>query len=112
MEKRKCPICKKEIKGRSDKKYCSQECKNAYHSRLINYTNKSTVKVDKILHRNYAILVELLGRKQYLETTKNQLEEKGFVFHYCTSTYKNTQNKQCYYIYDYLWFELRNKKVY
>lgn len=112
MENKKCPVCKKIIIGRTDKKFCSQECKNAYHSRLKKYINASTSQVDKILHRNYAILVELLKRKNYLETTKNQLENKGFVFHYCTSTYINTQNKQCYYVYDYLWFELSNKKVY
>ena len=29
--KRKCPVCNEEIKGRSDKKYCSPACKNAEH---------------------------------------------------------------------------------
>ena len=112
MTKRKCPICKKEIVGRTDKKFCSSICKNNYHSRLKKATISSAEKIDKILHRNRSILLELLINKNKISTSKLSLEKKGFKFNYCTGTYYNTQKKQCYYVYDFMWFELGNQKVY
>lgn len=58
----KCKICKKELKGRSDKKFCSIECKNYYHTNLRRVTNETARALDTILHRNRSILLELLGK--------------------------------------------------
>lgn len=107
-----CPVCKKKIVGRSDKKFCSPTCKSIYHKRLKNATQKATERTDKILHRNRSILLETLLHKDKIKVIKDELEDKGFQFKYCTSVYYNTQNKLCFYVYDYMWYELRDRRVY
>lgn len=34
MAKRICPVCGKEVNGRSDKKFCSDECRTFYNNSL------------------------------------------------------------------------------
>ena len=83
-----------------------------YSNRLKKSTRKATYDVDKILHRNRSILLELLLTNKKREVNKQILEEKGFKFNYCTGVYYNTQNKLCFYVYDFLWYELRDKRVF
>ncbi|MBQ6311618.1 MAG: DUF2116 family Zn-ribbon domain-containing protein [Bacteroidales bacterium] len=34
MGKKTCPVCGKEVNGRSDKKFCSDECRTFYNNSL------------------------------------------------------------------------------
>ncbi|MBK7009823.1 MAG: hypothetical protein IPH36_14925 [Saprospiraceae bacterium] len=60
---KKCKMCPTMFYGRSDKIFCSAKCKTAYHEKLNKVTNEATAKIDKILHRNRSILLEILGKK-------------------------------------------------
>ena len=112
MPAKNCPICKKKIIGRSDKKFCGSTCKSIYYKRLKMATHKDTERIDKILHRNHSILLVTLMRNDKIEITKSELEDKGFHFRYCTGVYYNTQNKLCFYVYDFMWYELKDRRVY
>ena len=61
MEKR-CLICGEPLTGRSDKKFCSRKCKNAYHndetSQYRNYRNRILTS----LNSNYRILDTLISQ--------------------------------------------------
>ncbi|HBK72484.1 MAG TPA: hypothetical protein DDZ39_12665, partial [Flavobacteriaceae bacterium] len=66
----KCKICEKNIKGRSDKIFCSVECKNYYHINLRRVTKNMAKELDVILHRNRSILLELLGKNTFQKKIK------------------------------------------
>ena len=34
MNRKKCPVCGKEVNGRSDKKFCSDECRTFFNNAL------------------------------------------------------------------------------
>ncbi len=59
---KKCKFCSDIIKGRSDKLFCSEKCKNYYHTKLRRVTNIAVKEIDIILHRNRSILLEIMGK--------------------------------------------------
>lgn len=107
-----CKICKKEIKGRSDKLFCSSACKSYYHRRLRSVTNKATIQIDKILHRNRSILLELIGKqKTQLKIKRIELDKKKFNFKYHTHFNINSKGKTFYCLYDLAWMEFSDDEV-
>ncbi len=59
----KCKVCQQEITGRKDKLFCSVQCKNDYHVTLRSATKSTAFPLDKVLHRNRSILLEIMGPK-------------------------------------------------
>ena len=108
----KCLICKTAFRGRSDKKFCSISCKNSYHLQLKKANESFTDQIDKMLHRNREILLEIMGKegKQKI-ISKFEMEKKGFLFRYITGYYINTQGKQYHYVYDFAWMEFSTQEV-
>jgi predicted nucleic acid-binding Zn ribbon protein len=83
----KCPECGYEITGRSDKKFCSDQCRNTFNNRFKKDTNNYVRKVNSILRKNRRILTELnpTGKSKI---HKKKLIEKGFDFDYFTNIYR------------------------
>ncbi|MCO5248620.1 MAG: hypothetical protein M9887_06715 [Chitinophagales bacterium] len=107
-----CKVCEKPIKGRSDKIFCSIECKNYYHKKLRFATKMAAKQIDGYLKRNYKILLELLGgNKIQVKVYRNQLSQKGFRFQYHTHFYINSKNKMYHYLYDLAWMEFSDDEV-
>lgn len=86
MEK-KCPECKKPVYGRTDKRYCSDACRNAYNNKINASVNNRMRTVNNLLAKNRRILCELnpAGKKKI---HKDQLLRKGFDFNFFTSSYE------------------------
>lgn len=109
---KQCKMCKSKIVGRTDKKFCNVKCKNIYHTKLRIANNKEVIQIDKILHRNRAILLEIMGKKRLkIEIERVLLDNKNFNYNYHTHTYVNNQNKTYYYIYDFAWMEFSNSQI-
>ncbi len=109
---KKCKMCPTMFYGRSDKIFCSAKCKTAYHEKLNKVTNEATAKIDKILHRNRSILLEILGKKgTYKKVHRRQLDAKNFNWHHITSFHINTQNKVVNYVYDFSWMLFSDHEV-
>jgi len=109
---RKCRICEKPIKGRADKIFCSVSCKNEYHKNLRYATKIAAIEINGYLKRNYAILLETLGKnKTQLKIYRNLLEKKGFRFKYHTHFHINSKNKTFYYVYDLAWMEFSDDEI-
>jgi len=107
-----CRMCKVAIQGRVDKKYCSTSCKNAYHSRLSTVTKDAARVIDKILHRNRSILLEIIGKhKGSIKVPRVVLDQKRFNFTYHTHSYTNTQQKEYRYVYDIAWMEFSDDEI-
>ena len=111
MEK-KCKICKKIIKGRTDKIFCSADCKNYYHKHLRYAAKQAAIQINEYLKRNYSILLELLGKnKIQIKVYRNILEQKKFRFKYHTHSHINSKGKTFHYIYDIAWMEFSDDEI-
>lgn len=107
-----CRICKSPMEGRTDKKFCSSHCKNVYHSKLRQVTDRATKSVDVLLHRNRAILLEFLGKNgKQKKVNKSLLEKKNFQFQLVTGYHLNTRNKMVNYVYDFSWSIFSDRQV-
>ena len=107
-----CKYCKKIIIGRADKIFCSIDCKNKYHRGLSHFVSSKTLTIDKILHRNRAILQELLGKKKVqIKVNRLILSKKKFHFKYHTHFYVNKSRKVYYHIYDIAWMEFSDDEI-
>lgn len=110
--KKKCKVCDKILRGRSDKIFCSIGCKNHYHKHLRYITKKAAIEINGYLKRNYAILWELLGRnKTQVNVYRNALEEKKFRFKYHTHFHVNSNNKTFFYVYDLAWMTFSDDEI-
>lgn len=95
---KKCPECGERIKGRADKKFCSDQCRISYNNKLNSNQTNYVRNINNILRRNRRILVELntTGKSQ---VTRAKLSNKGFDFGYHTNVYitkEGSQYKFCY----------------
>jgi hypothetical protein len=107
-----CRICKKKIVGRSDKKFCSVQCKNYYHSNLRRVTIKAVEQIDTILHRNRSILLEIMGKyNNQLKVGRIILDQKKFNFKYHTHSNTNSAGKVYHFVYDFAWMTFSDDEV-
>lgn len=109
---RLCRLCKSSFSGRSDKIFCSVKCKSDYHLRLNEVTNEASRRIDKILHRNRSILLELIGKNgTQKKVPRSQLDAKKFNTSFITHYHINSQNKMVHYVYDFSWMLFSDQEV-
>ena len=107
-----CKLCKKPFRGRTDKVFCSVQCKSQYHIRLRQVTTQATKRIDSILHRNRSILLEILGKDgRSLSINRAILDKKKFNYHYVTSYHLNSKNKLVNYVYDFSWIIFSDNNI-
>lgn len=92
---RKCLNCGETISGRTDKKFCTDYCRNYYNNKWRTYSDNYIKKVNNIIKKNRKILTEL-NPSGKTTVHKNQLLKLGFRFDYCTNIY-TTKNGNIYY---------------
>ncbi len=87
-----CLACRKTIKGRTDKKFCDDLCRNDYNNRLKSSDNNYMRNINNALRKNRRIIAMLLeGTPEgKLVVPADTLSLKGFEFKYIThiTTYK------------------------
>lgn len=94
-----CLNCGEVIKGRSDKKFCDDQCRNAYNNQIRKDVNNVMRNTHNTLRKNYRILQKLNPNGKQI-TTQQQLAQSGFNFRYFTSQYTTKTGNQYNYIYD------------
>lgn len=104
---RNCPECGDKIRGRADKKFCSDACRNAFNNAL-NKDSKNLVRnVNNRLRKNYRIL-ETLNAKDKSKVKKETLLKHDFNFDYFTSQYVTKSGSVYNYVYDQGYLPLEN----
>src|SRR5215216_5997861 len=105
----KCLNCDKPLKGRIDKKYCDEHCRNEYFNKRKEIERKEIRTIDLALKKNRRILKEILKEKEFIQVEEKDLQLKGFVFLYHThnETTKQKQNT-CVFCYDYGYIDMQN----
>ncbi len=108
MEDKKCLECEEVLKGRVDKKFCSDYCRNAYNNR-VNKDSKNLIRnINNRLRKNYKILSEL-NISGKTKVTRTKLYDQGFDFNFFTSIYKTKTGNTYFYIYDEGYLPLENE---
>jgi hypothetical protein len=101
---RACRLCKSAFSGRADKLFCSVTCKSQYHIKLNKVTMDAASRIDRILHRNRSILLEIMGKESMQKQVNRAiLDSKKFNFSYVTQFYVGAQNELVNFIYDFSW---------
>ena len=106
-----CLHCRKRLSGRSDKKFCSINCKNQFSYKNRSRTKTEVQEVDLILHRNHLILTTLMGDQEKIQIDRMVLARAKFNFQFFTSIYRNKENKIYYLVYNIAWMEFSNQTI-
>ncbi len=107
METRECLECKEAVKGRVDKKFCSDYCRNAYNNQ-VNKGSKNLIRnINNRLRKNYKILSEL-NVSGKTKVTRTKLYDNGFDFQFFTSIYKTKTGNTYFYVYNEGYLTLEN----
>lgn len=95
-EAKTCMHCGKELKAemRKDAKFCKPECRTAYNNAQRYGLEPHVMRVDKVLHRNYGILKDVLKTKERTSITREKLIRLGFKFKFCTQA--KGEYRYCY----------------
>lgn len=107
MENKKCPECGFELIGRSDKKFCSDQCRNTFNNRSKKDSNNYVRQINGLLRKNRRILEELNPNGKS-KTNQGTLTQKGFNFDYYTNTYSTKAGKTYYFCYEYGYLPLED----
>lgn len=97
-----CLTCNKPVKGRTDKKFCNDYCRNSYNNQLNAVCSNYIRHINTILQKNRRIMASLLSPSATrASASQMQLLEKGFVFKYCTHYQENKRGSHYHFCYDY-----------
>ena len=104
-----CITCGKTIRGRSDKKFCDDYCRNNFNNQLKADDNNFVRNINNSLRKNRRILHELLaGKEDMAKTTKDKMIQHGFQFKYITHTYTNKKGNTYFFCYEYGYLPLEH----
>ncbi|MCB0734533.1 MAG: hypothetical protein KDC76_08130 [Bacteroidetes bacterium] len=96
-----CVTCGNELKGRADKRFCDNTCKNQFH----NHHPKPSIgraafnRINQKLQRNYSILSSIMSTSQRF-IAQGDLSRLGFDFSYHTQSEETSDGPPCYFCYD------------
>ena len=104
-----CLNCNKPLKGRTDKKFCDDYCRNSYNNQLKASKNNLVRNINNALGKNRRILESFFNEEEEIaKTNKDKLLEKGFQFKYITHTYTNKKGNVYFFCYDIGYMPLDN----
>ncbi|MDW8851643.1 hypothetical protein SD960_16170 [Flavobacterium sp. MMLR14_040] len=102
-----CLECAEKIVGREDKKFCSDNCRNAYNNKINKDTNNFMRNVNNKLRKNYRILSEL-NTEGKSKATRDKMINKGFDFDFFTNILQTKTGNTYYFLYDQGYRSLEN----
>jgi hypothetical protein len=109
---RQCQECGKAVKGRIDKKFCDDYCRNAYNNRHNADTNNYVRNVNNALRRNRRVLQSLIKPEEELgKCPRQKLADLGFDFRYHTHQYVNKKGQAYQFCYEYGYLPLESDWV-
>ena len=111
VEARTCLSCGKTLKGRIDKKFCDDYCRNSYNNQQkAKGSHSSYVRnITNTLLKNRKILESILpDGEETAKANKEKLQRLGFHFKYFTHTYTTKTGKTYFYCYEYGYLPLDN----
>jgi hypothetical protein len=109
-EVRTCLNCNEVVRGRSDKKFCDDQCRSAYNNE-INTDDISLVRdTNKILRKNRGILKSLNTSGKTIVQRKEMLKQ-GFDFGYFTGVLRTVKGSNYFFCYEMGYLSLKADEV-
>ena len=102
---KKCLDCGETIRGRTDKKFCSDQCRNNYNNRLNRDSNNFVRNVHGLLRKNRRILADLYAEGK-VKVHKDALFALGYNFSFFTHIIETSQGHKFHYCFEYGYHEL------
>ena len=110
-EQKNCLACGKALKGRVDKKFCDDYCRNNYNNQQKAKSNYSSMvrNINNALLQNRKVLETILpDGEETAKANRDKLQSLGFHFKYHTHIYTTKTGKAYFYCYDYGYLPLDN----
>lgn len=99
--KKKCLECGAELRGRIDKKFCNDYCRNNFNNRKNSDANNLVRNINNTLRKNRRILETIIPENEEMKkTTRSKLLTLGFDFNYFTHIYTNNKGQNYHFIYE------------
>ncbi len=97
-----CLYCGQPLKGRVDKKFCNDACRNSYNNEKNSNVNNLMRNINNILRKNRRILKKCIAENAETGRIKrDQLLRKGYDFKYQTHQFKNQKGQVYFFCYEY-----------
>ncbi len=104
-----CRQCGKTLKGRIDKRFCDDYCRNAYNNQLKSENHRQVRHINLALIKNRRILERLLpGSEETAKASREKMLKLGYQFLYHTHFYTTKTGRTYTYCYDYGYLPLEN----
>jgi hypothetical protein len=109
VQSKLCLTCNKPVKGRTDKKFCDDYCRNNYNNHLKADCNNLVRNINNALGKNRRILESMIPDNEEMgKVSKEKLLQEGFQFKYFTHIYKNKKGSAYFFCYDHGYLSLDN----
>ncbi|SDH81900.1 hypothetical protein [Winogradskyella thalassocola] len=106
-----CLYCKKELFGRTDKKFCDPQCKSAYqYKKSKELPERFYNKVDNQLKLNRKILKKY-NKGGMVTVRASMLTQEGFDPNFFTHYWKNTKGDVYLFAYEYGFFRKKERNL-
>ena len=109
-EKRCCIFCGRELIGRSDKKFCDDNCRNNHSYKQNKYNNDVINKVNKSLLYNRNILKSIVKSRRKI-VKKQILVNNKFNFEMMTGVRRTQKQQEYKLVYDYAYRYINDEDV-
>ncbi len=108
---RLCLYCHEAISGRIDKKFCSDQCRNAYNNEKNAGKENHLRRINAILRKNRQSLENLCGSLNKKVVPESALTQLGFNYNYFTSQYTTKNGHVYFFCYEYGYLKIEHGKV-
>ncbi|HUS87286.1 MAG TPA: hypothetical protein VMW76_08605 [Bacteroidales bacterium] len=105
MSGRTCLDCGIRIRGRSDKKFCSDQCRNNFNNKLNREANNLVRSVHNILRNNRRIMSDLYDNGR-VKVHIDALIVSGYSFTFFTHLVEPEKGPECRYCYEFGYIKL------
>lgn len=109
---RLCLACEKPVRGRLDKKFCDDYCRNTFNNLQNSDKNNLVRNINNVLRKNRRLLEEQIAPGEAMKKIlKDRLLQSGFNFKYHTHQYLNKKGQTYFFNYDYGYLPLEKDWV-
>lgn len=109
MNSKTCLSCGETIKGRADKKFCDDQCRNAYNNTQNSDANNYVRNINNTLRKNRRILEQLnTDESGKTKISKAKLLQAGFHFDYFTNILQTKAGRTYYFCYEHGYLPIEN----
>ncbi len=107
-----CLACGKIVRGRADKKFCDDLCRNQYNNSIKADTNNYVRNVVHTLKKNRRILEEQIPEGEDMtRCSQDKLSKAGFDYGYHTHSYTNKKGDVYLFCFEYGYLKLEGNTV-